>query len=148
MGVGHSSPATVNGRNRIIMCNLVASFYAQLEERLQKKCAERARILPRNTSATSSPTVEVAMELAKEAYEPRLTLEHWIEEREFAPSVSVAGLKSIEDIKEKKKTIQGETRDLPEMVIANGRVQMDGALLVGKKAALLLGGMVSSEPTI
>ena len=106
-------------------------FYAQLEERLQKKCAERARILPRNTSATSSPTVEVAMELAKEAYEPRLTLEHWIEEREFAPSVSVAGLKSIEDIKE-KKTIQGETRDLPEMVIANGRVQMDGALLVGK----------------
>ena len=59
------------------------------------------------------------MELAKEAYEPRLTLEHWIEEREFAPSVSVAGLKSIEDIKE-KKTIQGETRDLPEMVIANG----------------------------
>lgn len=78
-------------------------FYAQLEERLQKKCAERARILPRNTSATSSPTVEVAMELAKEAYEPRLTLEHWIEEREFAPSLSVAGLKSIEDIKEKRQ---------------------------------------------
>ena len=35
-------------------------FYAQLEERLQKKCAERARFLPRNTSATSSPTVFVA----------------------------------------------------------------------------------------
>ena len=85
------------------------------------------------------------MELAKEAYEPHLTLEHWIEEREFAPSLSVAGLKSIEDIKE-KKTIQGETRDLPEMVIANGRVQMGPCWW--EKAALLLGGMVSSEPTI
>ncbi len=53
-------------------------FYAQLEERLNKECAERARVLPENTSATSSPTVEVAMELAKEAYKPRLTLEHWI----------------------------------------------------------------------
>ena len=146
MGVGHNSPATVNGRNRIIMCNLVASFMPSWK-RVCRRNVLSARILPRNTSATSSPTVEVAMELAKEAYEPRLTLEHWIEEREFAPSLSVAGLKSIEDIKE-KKTIQGETRDLPEMVIANGRVQMDGALLVGKKPHYSAVGMVSSEPTI
>ena len=73
-------------------------FYAQLEERLQKKCAERARILPRNTSATSSPTVEVAMELAKEAYNPRLTLEQWIEQGAFASSTATTGLKSIDDI--------------------------------------------------
>lgn len=63
-------------------------FYAQLGERLNKECAERARILPRNTSATSSPTVEVAMELAKEAYNSRLTLEHWIGDNKFAPSVA------------------------------------------------------------
>ena len=75
-------------------------FYAQLEERLQKKCAERARILPRNTSATSSPTVEVAMELAKEAYNPRLTLEQWIEQGAFASSTATTGLKSIDDIEE------------------------------------------------
>lgn len=77
-------------------------FYAQLEERLNKECAERARILPRNTSATSSPTVEVAMELAKEAYHPRLTLEHWISDHKFAPSVESAGVKSVDDIKEKR----------------------------------------------
>ena len=70
--------------------------------RLNKECAERARILPRNTSATSSPTVEVAMELAKEAYNPRLTLEHWIGDNKFAPSVASTGVKSIDDIKEKK----------------------------------------------
>lgn len=105
-------------------------FYAQLKERLQKECAERARILPRNTNATSSPTVEVAMELAKEAYNPRLTLEHWIEEGEFTPSVVTAGLKSIDDIKEKKVS-SDKAVSLPEVTIANGRIQMDGALLVG-----------------
>ena len=75
-------------------------FYAQLAERLQKESADRARILPRNTSATSSPTVEAAMALAKEAYNPRLTLEHWIEENKFIPSVVPTGVKSIDDIKE------------------------------------------------
>ena len=85
-------------------CAARSIFYAQLEDRLQKKCAERARILPRNTSATSSPTVEVAMELAKEAYNPRLTLEHWIEQGAFAPSIAMSGVKSIDDMKEKKIT--------------------------------------------
>ena len=83
-------------------CTTSQYFYAQLEERLNKECAERARILPRNTSATSSPTVEVAMELAKEAYNPRLTLEHWIGDNKFAPSVASTGVKSIDDIKEKR----------------------------------------------
>lgn len=105
-------------------------FYAQLEERLQKEYAERARILPRNTNATSSPTVEVAMELAKEAYTPRLTLEHWIEEGRFAPSIAATGIKSIDDLKE-KKTSSDKASALPEVTIANGRIQMDNVLLVG-----------------
>ena len=105
-------------------------FYAQLTERLQKECAERARILPRNTSATSSPTVEVAMALAKEAYNPRLTLERWIGDNKFAPSVASTGVKSIDDIKE-KKTISNKQRTQPEISIVNGRIQMDGVLLVG-----------------
>ena len=105
-------------------------FYAQLTERLQKECAERARILPRHTSATSSPPVEVAMALAKEAYNPRLTLEHWIEENKFIPSVVPTGVKSIDDIKE-KKTISNKQRTQPEISIVNGRIQMDGVLLVG-----------------
>ena len=105
-------------------------FYAQLAERLQKEFADRARILPRNTSATSSPTVEVAMALAKEAYNPRLTLEYWIEENKFIPSVVPTGVKSIDDIKE-KKTISNKQRTQPEISIVNGRIQMDGVLLVG-----------------
>lgn len=112
-------------------------FYAQLEERLQKKCAERARILPRNTSATSSPTVEVAMELAKEAYNPRLTLEQWIEQGAFASSTATTGLKSIDDIKEKKIISNKKTSVQSGVTIVDGRIQMDGALLVGDRKSVV-----------
>ena len=120
-------------------------FYAQLEERLQKKCAERARILPRNTSATSSPTVEVAMELAKEAYNPRLTLEQWIEQGAFASSTATTGLKSIDDIKEKKIISNKKTSVQSGVTIVDGRIQMDGALLVGGSHTTH-GGMENLKP--
>ncbi len=57
-------------------------FYAQLAERIgaDRVPDSQSRVLPRNTSATSSPTVDEAMRLAREAFEPRLTLERWIEE--------------------------------------------------------------------
>lgn len=106
-------------------------FYAQLKERLQKDCTERARILPKNTSATSSPTVEVAMELAKEAYTPLLTLDQWIEKKEFLPSVAVTGLKSIDEIKEKKSLRAKVAIPSSEVTITNGCIQMNGCLLVG-----------------
>lgn len=107
-------------------------FYAQLEERLKKDCAARARILPRNTSATSSPTVEVAMKLAKEAYEPRLTLEQWITDNKFSSPIAAAGVKSVDDIKEKKtSSAHKSVAAHPAVTIDNGRIQMDGILLVG-----------------
>lgn len=54
-------------------------FYAQLEQRLGRDVSKRAAILPKNTNATSSPTAEVALELAREAYEPLYTLEKHID---------------------------------------------------------------------
>ena len=79
-------------------------FYHQLEQRLAGHASEQAvvgnaskrsevvgnaskranegYILPRPTNATSSPTVEQAMELAQESLtEPRLTMEMWIDMR-------------------------------------------------------------------
>lgn len=108
-------------------------FYAQLADRLQKDCAGQAYILPRNTSATSSPTVEMALQLAKEAYIPRLTLEQWITEKTFGPSVESTGVKSIDEVKIKKrggKSKLSETQS-HSVDIVNGCIQQDGALLVG-----------------
>ncbi len=104
-------------------------FYAQLTDRLQQETPARARILPRNTSATSSPTVEVAMALAKEAYTPRLTLDKWIEEGKFTASVDPQGVKVIDTIKEKKS--KNVAVNAPEIAMCDGRLTMDGCLLVG-----------------
>ena len=104
-------------------------FYAQLDERTGKKNDARARILPRNTSASSSPTVEVAMALAKEAYTPRLTLEHWIEQSTFVPSVSATGVKAIDELKFKSPATAPV--NVPQIAIVDGRLQMNGSLMVG-----------------
>lgn len=104
-------------------------FYAQLDERTGQSNDARARILPRNTSASSSPTVEVAMELAKEAYTPRLTLNQWIEQSTFAPSVSVSGVKLIDDINFKSPV--ATPANLPQIAVVDGRLQMNGSLMVG-----------------
>ena len=69
-------------------------FYAQLEHRLDSLQVNKALrpegyILPRNTNATSSPTVEQAMALAQESLrEPRLTLEMWMDSIPFTPAIS------------------------------------------------------------
>ncbi len=105
-------------------------FYAQLEARLGTDCDARARILPRNTNASSSPTVEEAMKMAKEAFTPRLTLDNWIKQGSFAPSVSTTGLKTIEDIKFKVPATVPAPKH--EITIANGCLQMNGLLMTGR----------------
>lgn len=104
-------------------------FYAQLAERLGTDVDSVARILPLATNATSSPTVEAAMKMAKEAYVPRLTLTKWIEETPFTASVDPAGLKSIDDIKVKTK--QAPVTESHSFDIVNGLLVMDGTVLVG-----------------
>ena len=57
-------------------------FYDQLEKRLGKLPLDPC-LLPLNTNATSSPTVEQAMQMAQESLTtPRLTMEMWIAQRE------------------------------------------------------------------
>lgn len=104
-------------------------FYGQLAERLNKDCSGQARILPRATSATSSPTVEAAMKLAKEAYTPRLTLEKWIKDAPYTASVSSEKLKSVDDLKYKAPAAAEKIEH--SFAIVNGRLVMDGRLLVG-----------------
>ena len=55
-------------------------FYQQLKERLNKNVDEQAQILFVPTEASSSPSVETALELTKEASKPRKQLKEWIDE--------------------------------------------------------------------
>lgn len=106
-------------------------FNAQLAERLGRNVDARGRVLPMETNATSSPTVEQAMKLAKEAYEPLLTLEKWINQAPFTASVSTEKVKSVDEVKYKE--------DVEEMApkkhygIENGYLVADDCLLVGNR---------------
>lgn len=105
-------------------------FYAQLSERLGIPADSIGRILPMATNATSSPTVEQAMKLAKEAYIPRLTLTRWIEEASFTASVSPDGLKSVDDLKTKNSSPAAD-KTAHSYDIVNGVLVMDGSVMVG-----------------
>ena len=63
-------------------------FYAAIKERLNKNVDEQAQILFVPTEASSSPSVETAMELTKEASKPRKQLREWIDEASKRNSIS------------------------------------------------------------
>ena len=100
--------------------------------------------------ATSSPTVELAMELAQKAFIPKLTLRHWIEQASVDEQlISVVQVKNIDELKitdpEEKNNILN--RELKRVSIIDGRLVMGGELLVAKNW-MFLGGVENSEPAI
>ncbi|WP_455585583.1 DUF6298 domain-containing protein [Bacteroides sp.] len=108
-------------------------FYAQLQERLGKDCSLRARILPKEVEATSSPTVELAMELAQKAYTPKLTLEHWIRQTPKNESLlSTVGIKNVDELKQTKQANKSKSA-FNQISVTDGRLVRNGRLLVGGK---------------
>ncbi|MBR1410868.1 MAG: pectate lyase [Prevotella sp.] len=93
-------------------------FYDQLEKRLGK-LPLNPYILPRATNATSSPTVEQAMELAQESLtQPRLTLEMWID------SVQAKSTQPQSQLTEKwkKHPIPAETYEPSDIIVRNSLI--------------------------
>ena len=94
---GHGCWGTLTGNGEWTSSNDHVSprslFYDQLEKRLGKLPFDPC-LLPLNTNATSSPTVEQAMQMAQESLTtPRLTMEMWIDQR--APSREWKATKSL-----------------------------------------------------
>lgn len=63
-------------------------YYAQLAQRLNKNVSSRAAILEIGSEASSSPSVEVAQQLTKEAAQPKLQMEEWIAQASLRTPVS------------------------------------------------------------
>ena len=111
-------------------------FADQLEKRLtatrhdtkidviNKQC----RVLERNTNASSSPTIEVAMQMAEEALKPRLTLRQWIDSARFEGDTTPSHPFTL-------VPPHPRTPVPPHSVYAlrNGWLTKDGAVLVGGK---------------
>ena len=104
-------------------------FYAQLSDRLGSDFSERAKLLPINTNATSSPTVEQAMTLTKEAAKPRLTLEQWIMERSDTMVSRDPDLLSVLQLKESWNA--GKMTADHVTTIVNGKISFNNRLLTG-----------------
>ncbi len=107
-------------------------FYAQLSERVQKNVSAQAQLMPLSTEASSSPSVETALELTKEASKPRLQLKDWIEQagvRNKIPT-DAAGAKLMEPT---AVPVQKVVVKSPVMIIKNGLLQRGDELVTGKR---------------
>lgn len=100
-------------------------FRAQLAERIgAEKAQQITRIYDRDTNATSSPTIEQAVMLAKQAYEPRMTIPMWIARAPFTASVEDNGQQAMLAVVDKAER-------KVDYALENGRLTGDGKLLVG-----------------
>ena len=142
---GHGCWGTLTGNGEWTSSNDHVSprslFYDQLEKRLGRLPFE-PYLLPRNTNATSSPTVEQAMAMAQESLTtPRLTMTAWID--------------SVEAIREKVRGKKQEVRDylggnhlqqkssltsylspLTSYTITNGHLTAGGSLITGNQYSI------------
>ena len=111
-------------------------FADQLEKRLiaagrsaeaaHEAVMKQCRVLERNTNASSSPTIEVAMQMAEEALQPRLTLRQWIDEARFEGDTTP--VKPFV-----AQTSDGQANHKVVYALQNGWLTKDGCLLVGGK---------------
>lgn len=113
-------------------------FYQQLKERLSagpggnKNIDGQAQILFIPTEASSSPSVETALELSKEASRPRKQLKEWIDEaskRNFI-SITASGAKTIDEIGIKKAVT---SINAPALIIKNGWLIRGDEIVAGKR---------------
>ncbi len=103
-------------------------FAAQLEQRLGHDVSAQCRVLERNTNASSSPTIEQAMQMAEEALQPRQTLRQWIETASFPESSHSLQLSQFTHSPQKF-----QSPDNPLYTIINGWLCKDGIVLMGHK---------------
>lgn len=101
-------------------------FANQLQKRLGHDVSQQCRVLERNTNASSSPTIEQAMQMAEEALKPRLTLQQWIDDAHFEGDItSRTSMTSA--------TSTTSASSTTSYAVTNGWLTKDGAVLVGGK---------------
>ena len=113
-------------------------YYAQLEERLGQRMMVLPRVYQRPTDASSSPSVEKAQLMAREAREvPRQTLQDWIEQAPALPAslpvyknekqYAAHGIRLFDQRIDPTST----TPASPPIEIVNGHLSQNGEILVG-----------------
>lgn len=108
-------------------------YYAQLKERLGNAYIDRSNLLPMETEASSSPSIDVAQELTKNAYKTPLTLSEWIDTLISQNNIPIdkTGVKLHE---QKNKTFVGkQMAGMPSLSIKNGWIVRNNTIETGGK---------------
>ena len=102
-------------------------FAHQLGQRLGRDVQAQCRVLERNSDASSSPTIEQAMQMAEEALKPRQTLAQWIDAARFDGDTTPVAVFS--GFSGKQNLSKGDNN----YGLTNGWLCKDDAVLVGHK---------------
>jgi hypothetical protein len=110
-------------------------YYAQLRERLNKNVDAQAQIMDVPTEASSSPSVEVAQALTKEASKPKQQLKDFIAQASARNKISIAysNVKSIDEIGIPQKI---KPTLAPALQIKNGVLVRGDELVTGKRSGV------------
>lgn len=108
-------------------------YYAQLADRIGQEGRDRAILLPVLTEASSSPAVEVAMELTRQATEPALQLIDFIlqADHRLPLNVSEGQAKTIDQIGYKERV---SLQKMCDMKVSHGWLVRGNAVLTGNKS--------------
>ncbi|MFC0775242.1 DUF6298 domain-containing protein [Terrimonas alba] len=119
-------------------------YYAQLRERLNKNIDQQAQLLNVPTEASSSPSVETAMELTKEAGKPRMQLKEWIAQASKRNTIPISysndTVLSVSDfnrlVKQAESKIRPSGSEGAAMQIKNGVLIRGSELVTGKRISV------------
>lgn len=107
-------------------------YYAQLSERLGKNVDQLAQLLQLSTEASSSPSVETALELTRLASTPRVQLKQWIDESGTRNPIAITAgnAATIDAIGIQKIIVPAKA---PELAIKNGWITRGNEIVTGKR---------------
>lgn len=112
-------------------------FYAQLAQRLNRDVSRQAAILHISTEASTSPTVEAALQLTEAASQPRVRLLDWI---------ATASQRNPINTEHKNAIIISPQRKTENDSIAGAGVIVKNGWLVSQKSGIILTGKVQNIP--
>jgi len=107
-------------------------YYAQLADRLGKDVMARAQVLPMETEASSSPTVEQAAALIAQSVKPKVQMAEWIDGAAVRNPIGISsrGAKTIDEVG--YKIVAGPSK-LPVMRVVNGWLVRGAVVLAGRR---------------
>ena len=105
-------------------------YYAQLAERVSDSVLSRSFLLPVESEASSSPTVEVAGVLSKQALKPALLLKDWIDQAYKRTPINVTTTNGVHQLLSSNKAVKKSSA----FGIRNGGLVRDNEIVFGRRA--------------